>query len=215
MITAPFFVPATNAFLEAGILAGIMSPVGVPDGPELFDVGFPMDISCRIELGDLVLWAIHLTESADRTVRDVTRDPLATLNERDMVGPIERTVVDLSNPEIFEVQTLFHHGQLIGFPRIGRMPGRGLIQPTRTAGVFPVGPWHAVAVVSHVELKSQSQLPVVLTHWVRETFSFAVAKAGKSIPARMATMAITTRSSISVKVLTEAGDTTRWRIAER
>ena len=37
-------VPATDAFLEAGILAGVMSPVGIPDGPELFDVGFPMDL---------------------------------------------------------------------------------------------------------------------------------------------------------------------------
>jgi len=107
----PLFVPPTDAFLEAGILAGIMPPVGIPNGPELFDVGFPMDISCRIKLGDLVLWAIHLTESADRTVHDVTRDPLATLNERDMVGPIERTVVNLWSPEIFEAQTLFSPGQ--------------------------------------------------------------------------------------------------------
>jgi hypothetical protein len=104
-------VPATDAFLEAGILTGIMSPVGIPNDPKQFDVGFPMNIGRRIELGDLVLWVIILTESADRTVHDVTRDPLATLNERDMVGPIEQTAVNLSNPEIFEAQTLFSPGQ--------------------------------------------------------------------------------------------------------
>jgi len=105
------FVPATDAFLEAGILTGIMSPVGIPNDPKQFDVGFPMNIGRRIDLGDLVLWVIILTESADRTVRDVTRHPLAKLNERDMVGPIERTVVNLWSPEIFEAQTLFSPGQ--------------------------------------------------------------------------------------------------------
>ena len=104
-------MPATDAFLEAGILTGIMSPVGIPNDPKQFDVGFPMNIGRRIELGDLVLWVIILTESADRTVRDVTRHPLAKLNERDMVGPIERTVVNLWSPEIFEAQTLFSPGQ--------------------------------------------------------------------------------------------------------
>ena len=122
-----------------------------------------MHVSRGIERGDFKGSSIvESAKRADSAVHDVTGDALSAFLPGDVIGFVERAVINFAIAEVLIVVTFFDKFQFVGFKRVGRASSRGAIEPARAEIICPIRPRHRFVVIWCVEKQSESELFVVI-----------------------------------------------------
>src|SRR5580765_1223985 len=105
----PFYMAITYPFGLIWNLAGVMTGVV---GKWSFWPAFvvhlrlPLHVCCRVKLGDLKSRALISPKPTNSSVHDITRNPLNSVNEIDVLLPIQGTVIYLAVADIGIVKPL-------------------------------------------------------------------------------------------------------------
>ena len=101
-------------------------------------------------------------QSYPTIIHDIARDALLPLLPGDVVGLVQRAVVNLALLEVLPEHAGFNESDFIGLERIGSAACRGHVEPAWTVVIGPVRPGHPVLVVQGVHLHGQRELLVVV-----------------------------------------------------
>ena len=172
-----FAVAVSDSLFIVWNLAGVMTSI-VGKGtfePSSFIVhlGFPLHISGRAELGDLIPRPADRSEATDSPVHDITRNPLNAIDKIIVVLFVERAVIDLPTVEIRIVNPGHdvRDGQRIGvinqyaayeLIRVRRLPAIGSIDPAGTVIVVPLTPRQGIIAIMGVHGHRQAQLTQIV-----------------------------------------------------
>src|SRR5262245_21074878 len=95
-----------DTFSIVGVLRRIPGDVVVPDSPEIMNLRLPLHVSDRIELTDFIGFTREGAVTTNRPVHDITGNTLLPANEGDVIGSIQRTIVNLPVADVSVVEAL-------------------------------------------------------------------------------------------------------------